>query len=257
LGLRFYLTGRISIEAGDWLIEERELAGRQMRLALAYLVSERDHPTTHERLASALWPDAPPAELETAISAILSKLRSVLKRAGCVDSASIEMRSGNVHLRLPSQTWIDIEEAGNAIDEAEGLLRGGNRQGAWGRANVAVSIGRRPFLPDEEAPWIAVRRRKLTTVLTRGLRVLSDISATNQEPALALQYATEMVELEPFDERGYQNLMRLQAQMGNRAEALRVYGRCRELIREELGADPSPETEALFLKILRSDSVQA
>jgi DNA-binding SARP family transcriptional activator len=46
--------------------------------------------------------------------------------------------------------------------------------------------------------------------------------------------------------------MRLHAQMGNRAEALRVFGRCRELLREELGASPSPETEALFLQILRN-----
>ena len=45
--------------------------------------------------------------------------------------------------------------------------------------------------------------------------------------------------------------MRLHAQMGNRAEALRVFGKCRELLREELGADPSQETEAAFLEILR------
>ena len=68
---------------------------------------------------------------------------------------------------------------------------------------------------------------------------------------MAVQYATEVIELEPFRETAYQRLMRLHAQMGNRAEALRVFGRCRELLREELGASPSPETEALFLQILR------
>lgn len=40
--------------------------------------------------------------------------------------------------------------------------------------------------------------------------------------------------------------------IGNRAEALRVFGQCRELLRDELGASPSPQTEALFLKILRA-----
>ena len=47
--------------------------------------------------------------------------------------------------------------------------------------------------------------------------------------------------------------MRLHADMGNRAEALRVFGRCRELLRDELGADPSKETEEAFLAILRAD----
>lgn len=46
--------------------------------------------------------------------------------------------------------------------------------------------------------------------------------------------------------------MRLHVQMGNPAEALRVFGRCRELLEEELGSSPSPETESLFLEILRA-----
>jgi len=46
--------------------------------------------------------------------------------------------------------------------------------------------------------------------------------------------------------------MRLHATMGNRAEALRLFGQCRKLLREELGASPSPQTEGVFLKILRA-----
>ena len=39
--------------------------------------------------------------------------------------------------------------------------------------------------------------------------------------------------------------------LGYRAEALRVYHRCRALLGEELGIDPSPETESLYLELLR------
>jgi len=46
--------------------------------------------------------------------------------------------------------------------------------------------------------------------------------------------------------------MRLHATMGNNAEALRVFEQCRRLLREELGASPSAQTEAVFLKILRA-----
>ena len=58
--------------------------------------------------------------------------------------------------------------------------------------------------------------------------------------------------LEPFQETAYQHVMRLHARMGNRAEALRVFGQCRQLLREELGTSPSPQTEAVFLEILRA-----
>ena len=162
------------------------------------------------------------------------------------------MRSGTIQLRLPADAWIDLEHAANSIDEAEGALRAGKTGDAWSHAVTLVVIARRPFLAGEEAPWIEARRAKLRSLLVRGLHILSQITARNGEDALALQYATEIVELEPFQETGYRHLMQVHAQMGNRGEALRVFGKCRELLRDELGADPSQETERLFLAILRA-----
>ena len=49
--------------------------------------------------------------------------------------------------------------------------------------------------------------------------------------------------------------MRAQVGAGNRAEALRVYERCRALMGDELGVDPSAETQACHLEILRSPSL--
>lgn len=250
--LRVYLTGRISIEHGAKFVEERDLAGRQGRLAFAFLAAERHRPVTKEQLMSVVWPDKPPREFEVALSAILSKLRATLKKVGLATAACVEVRSGAIQMRLPPDVWIDLEHAANSIDEAEGASRAGEARRAWGHAVALVIIARRPFLPGEEASWIEARRAKLRSLLVRGLHILSRISAINGEPALAVQYATEIIELEPFQETGYRHLMQMHAQMGNRGEALRVFGKCRELFRDELGADPSQETERVFLEILRA-----
>jgi DNA-binding SARP family transcriptional activator len=45
-------------------------------------------------------------------------------------------------------------------------------------------------------------------------------------------------------------LIRAHTALGNRAEALRVYESCRRLLAAELGADPSPETQALYIELL-------
>lgn len=252
---RIYLTGRLSLEHGTALVAEQHLAGRQGRLAFAFLVSERYRPIGRDELMRVLWSDAPPRGVDVALSAVLSKLRAVLKKAlFSPGDAGIDVRLGRVLLRLPASTWVDIEAAVDAIDEAEGAWRGSDAVRAWSAANVAISIARRAFLTDEEAPWIEARRARLRATLIRGLHCLSDVSAANGEMALAVQYAAELVELEPYRETAYQQLMRLHARSGNRAEALRVFGRCRELLREELGASPSPSTEALFLEILRAEA---
>jgi len=46
--------------------------------------------------------------------------------------------------------------------------------------------------------------------------------------------------------------MQAHAAAGDPAEALRVYERCRRFLADELGAYPSPESEAVYLGLLRS-----
>jgi DNA-binding SARP family transcriptional activator len=48
------------------------------------------------------------------------------------------------------------------------------------------------------------------------------------------------------------HLMDTHHRLGSRGEALRAYARLREVLRDELGASPSPETEAVYLTILRA-----
>jgi DNA-binding SARP family transcriptional activator len=85
----------------------------------------------------------------------------------------------------------------------------------------------------------------------RALLVLSAVSVRNGEHELGIQYATDVLSVEPFDEMACQALMRAHAVAGNRAEALRVFADCRKRFREELGVEPSEQTAAVFLRILR------
>jgi DNA-binding SARP family transcriptional activator len=71
----------------------------------------------------------------------------------------------------------------------------------------------------------------------RALDCLAEIWLANDEPALAVEAARESLALEPFRESGYRRLNRMDTSPGNRAEALRVYESCRELLESELGAE--------------------
>jgi DNA-binding SARP family transcriptional activator len=251
---RIYLTGAVAIEHGETLVRERQFPGRQGRVAFVFLAINRHRSVHREELMGAIWPDDAPAQTDVALDAILSKLRGMLKGAGLVPpAAGIDAGAGSVALQLPSSAWIDIEAAGNALDEAEGALRRHDTSSAWSLANVAVVNSRRPLLADVEAPWIEAQRNALKALQMRALQCLVAVSAANHEPLLAIQHAAEMVQLDPFRETAYQLLMKMHAAAGDRAEALRVFARCRELLRDELGVSPSPQTEAVYLEILRAE----
>jgi SARP family transcriptional regulator, regulator of embCAB operon len=250
--LRIYLTGRVLIEeSGTVVLDERRLVGRQGRLAFAYLACEHLRAVSRDELAEELWPDAVPLSWEKSLRALISKLRALLAGTSIPDVA-LTSSFGHYQLLLPSDVWIDVEAAGEAIDRAESALRAGKPQEARGWAQVAHQISRRSFLMGEEGPWVTAKRSELRDVLVRAHECLSDPSIWHREPEYAVKHAREAVTLEPFRETAYQLLMRAHAAVGNRAEALRVYERCRNLLSEELGVSPSSRTEAVYLDILRS-----
>lgn len=79
---RIYLTGSTAIEHGEHLIRERQFPGRQGRIAFVFLAVTRHRSIHRDELLGAIWPDDAPAQTDSGLDAILSKLRSMLKSAG-------------------------------------------------------------------------------------------------------------------------------------------------------------------------------
>jgi SARP family transcriptional regulator, regulator of embCAB operon len=250
--LRIYLSGRLTIEADGIRIEPHDFPGQQARVAFALLVGERSDPVPRSALAEALWMDRLPPSWDTALSSIVSKLRSLLSRAGLDGGNVLSTRDGCHELRLPRGTWVDHEVAADSIHEAEAALRTDDPARAYGPSAVAQHIARRPFLAGEQGRWVEQRRERLASILVRALECRTHVYLWNGEHSLAVEAAREAVAVEPFRETAYQLLMRAHAAAGNTAEALRVYERCRTLIAEELGVSPSPQTKAVHTELLQS-----
>src|SRR5262249_4723499 len=99
------------------------------------------------------------------------------------------------------------------------------------------------------------KRRELADIRERALSVLADVCLRSGAAREAAKWAEELIALSPFKEAGYRRLMEAHVVEGNRAEALRVYEQCRQLLAEELGAYPSPETESIYRELLAAPAV--
>jgi class 3 adenylate cyclase/DNA-binding SARP family transcriptional activator len=248
LGLRLFLTGRVAVEANGRVVDEARFPGRQGRLLFAYLVAAQSRPVPRDELADAIWGESPPATWEKALAVIVSKLRGLLAEDGVVLTNAF----GCYRLDVPEGTWVDLFAAASCAQDAEEALAAGELDQARAAARSAESLTRPPFLPGEDGAWVAQKRRDLRDVLVRALECLRDADLAEGELANAVRYAAEITELEPFRETSYRALMRAHVAAGNPAEALRVYERCRRFLADELGAYPSPESEAVYREILRS-----
>src|SRR5215218_5423914 len=249
---KIFLAGRVALESDGAVVDEARFPGRQGRLLFAYLVAEQGRPVPRDELAEALWGEAPPATWEKALTVLVSKLRGLL--AECAPDGAIALTSafGSYRLTLPEDTWVDVIAAADAVAEAEAALAAGDLERARAAATLAASLARPRFLSGEEGDWVDAKRRELSDILRRALSCLAEACLRAGEQVEAAKWATETIALEPYRETGYRHLMAAHAAAGNRAEALRVYERCRQLLATELGAYPSPETESIYRELLEA-----
>ncbi len=247
--LRIYLTGRVMIETPEEVLESSAFPGRQGRLSFVYLaISPRR--VERDQLAALLWPDVLPDAWDVSLSAIISKLRGVLTRVGLDGPATLQSSHGCYELRLPEDTWIDLREAGNSLDRAEGAMAHTNHDAALADAVVASTILSRRFLPGETGQWVDQKRRELHELEVRSYDTLSGAWLLAGNAASARHAARKAVELAPFRESGYARLMECHLAAGNPAEAIRVYNEVRTLLKESMGISPSRTVEDLYTKAL-------
>jgi DNA-binding SARP family transcriptional activator len=246
---RIQLCGRFVARVAGRRIEQ-ELPGRQGRLLFAYLAVNRDRVASRDQLVDALWPHGLPAAPDEALSALLSKLRRLLPEG------ALEGR-GAIRLELGRDARFDVEAARDGIHRAEALIAGGDWYAAIGPTLVAHNISQRRFLPGEEGEWIDELRRELEEIEVRALECTArrSLGIGGSEVALAERTGRRLIDLSPYRESGYVVLMEAFERQGNIAEALRVYEKLRGLLREELGAAPSPPVQRVHERLLTHDSI--
>src|SRR5918995_851844 len=225
------------------------LPGRQGRLLFAYLVLNRDRDCGRAELIDLLWPERPPAAADSALSALLSKLRRALGEGAL---------AGRSELRVtpPGPIEVDVEVAAAAAAEAEAAIDAHDWAGAGAAAREVLAVDLQTFLTDCDGPWVAECRRELETVRVRALEVLAEagLRQGGRELGTAEQAARAAVAAMPFRESSHRLLMEVHEAAGNPAEALRAFEELRILLRDELGTTPGAAAMAVHERLLRGEA---
>ena len=249
--LRVRLIGRFDVVAGNATDSLRLPIGKATT-TLELLAVRRRSFVSVDTIVEALWGDVAPAGSAQNVASLVSRLRRVL--------GPERIAGGRNGYRFETAgCWVDVDEAERLTKEAETQLRSGRPALAAAAAGQARQLlDRGSLLEDEpDAPWAEDARRESERLRRRTRRAAWTAALALGEYREALDVATRAVEADPLDEEAHRARMQALYLAGDGAAALAAYGRVRDVLVEELGADPGPETEALYLAVLRSEPLPA
>ena len=219
----------------------------RLRTLLAVLALDVGRPVPTGRIAAAVWGGELPADTRKAIQVLVARLRTALG-AGAVrttaDGYQLDVPPDAVDLRrfesalAASRAVQDPAEEYRLLREALGHWRGF------------------PFESVDSDLLLAVDRPRLLESALQNIERGTDIALAGHAPDLGELAAglRELVGIHPLRESLWVRLMGVLDRTGRRADALAAYQELYRILREELGAQPGAEAQAVHRRLLADDA---
>jgi DNA-binding SARP family transcriptional activator len=229
--LTLTLIGGFALWRGS---QELQIAASGQRLIA--LLALRDRPVGRLQVAGTLWPGY---SMQRSLAGLRTALWRVHQTGGQVIDATPSL------LRLDADVEVDVC---NLVAFARRLARAGTAFEAVDLDSVSLVDLVGDLLPDWYDDWLQEEREGLRQTRLHALESLARVLSASGRHADAIQAALAAIRLEPLRETAHRTLIEIHMAEGNWSEACRQFLRCRRLLREELGVEPSDSMNLLLEK---------
>jgi DNA-binding SARP family transcriptional activator/Tfp pilus assembly protein PilF len=244
----FAILGPLLVHDGETQVDVPK--GRQ-RVLLAALLLQAGKPVAADALAEMVWDQASPPGAEITLRSHVLRLRRALGT-----------RAGARLATCPSGYLLQADDDEVDLLRFRCLCRDGNtaaRASAWGRAHVllgeALNLWRGAPLAD--IPSDSLRQNEtqdLEPLRLQAEELRIDAALHLGGHAEVVPGLHSLIVRHPLREHFHCQLMLALHRCGRQAEALAAYQHARDILIEELGAEPGPELRELHQRILSADS---
>jgi SARP family transcriptional regulator, regulator of embCAB operon len=247
--LRIRVLGDLRVTRRDGTdVRVEEWRTGKTRDLLRLLALGDGRPLRADKLCELLWPDVPSHRARNRLRTAVSQIRVTL------GDQSVERHPDGYLLRdavLDAHQFAALaERAGTAVDRR-------NHAAVLPITRAAERLYRDDFhADDDDSSWAVAERTRLQHLRRTMARDAAEAALHEQRRREALSFARLAVELDPMNETAHRLLMRAHADLGEIAAALRDFEDYRSRLAEELGVDPSPETRALHVELLRKSTTK-
>lgn len=252
--LNITLLGPFQVTNGETPVTQFE--ADTARALLAYLALQPAVAFPRESLADLLWPEQLRSDALVALRQTLSRLRRAIADADA-DPPFLTIARQSIEFNPESDYWLDVAAFTRqlAAVQKHPHRRLEVCQHCMQKLEQAANLYRGDFLtgfmldslPFEE--WVLVEREHLHQQAMDTFYHLAAYHNRHGRYEQAQYYARRQLALEPWREEAHRQLMSALALTGQRSAALAHYKTAREILMEELGVEPTDETDQLLAQI--------
>ncbi len=232
---RIYLVGNMRAvvpDGADFLPR-----GRKTRGLLAILCLAQGERVSRSRLVGLLWDRSGEAQARMSLRQSLSELNSIVNRHV---PGLVEIDRESVRLDV-SKSWVDalaiLEASADAAAHTSNLVEPYSERLLEDLDGITPSFDQ----------WLTAERTRFEDRVRKILEAeLDRLTEQNAKPEVRAAAARRLVNFEPTHEGAVRSLMKAFAQMGDRAQAIREFEHCRQVLQRMLDLPPSKETIAVY-----------
>jgi DNA-binding SARP family transcriptional activator len=236
-----YTLGRFGVLRDEKAISSSSKAQKKPLEVLRVLIALGGRAVDIEHIMTAVWPKEG-AAARAGFDVTLMRLRKLLGRAD-----ALGLTDGKLTLN-DRVCWVDswaFERAIARLDAAADPRR----------VAEASSLYRGAFLiRDHDIPCIANARDRLAAKFQRLILHTGKQQEQSECWEAAAHIYRRGLEQDNIHEAFYRRLMTCQIHLGEHVEAIKTYKRCRDLLSINLQTKPSADTEALYRRLMATQS---
>lgn len=245
--LSIKLFGSFDVSIGGAPIDKAKFRRKNTRILLALLAVNIGKEISRDAVVQSMWPDSPEENGRKNFYTIWSCLkRAISLPDGTCPYLSRHRYGCSLETRYVHCDVSDLEET------CHELLFGVPNMERWSQLYSQIEQDfSNEFMPSEKRnPMVVHARSEYRSRLVDALVAATSSIADTETPQWGVWFARTALKHDETREDAYVALMRAQIGSNQRTAAMMTYLKCRRVLSERLGIDPSPETTKLYESLL-------
>jgi non-specific serine/threonine protein kinase len=233
--LQVKLLGQFEVQRDGTPIS---IPSRLAQSLLAYLLLTAGTAHRREKLAGLLWPDTTDENARRNLRQELWRLRKAIESSVPGKGAATFLLVDEITIAFDPQSdyWLDVSalaKSDAAAASSQDLMD-------------ALSLYRGELLPGFYDEWVVLERERLRATFEQKMARLLDLLTEEKRWHAVLEWGERWIALGQSPEPAYRALMAAHSALGDRSKVAAIFERCAQALRNDLGVEPSSQTQRLF-----------